>query len=110
MVNVSILDWLPETRKHTAVCGVPLKKFFSMPRMELTAAVLSVRVAGQIETVLSLNIDREIFWTDSQVALGYIRNETKKFTFFLENRVHFIQDNTKKINVSILQRSRIQMI
>ena len=63
--------------------------------MELTAAVLSVIVANQLKRELSLNVYREIFWTYSQVALGYIKNETK-FKFFVANRVQFIQDNTKK--------------
>ena len=43
-----------------------------------------------------MNVDREIFWTDSQVALDYIKNETKKFKSFVANRSQFIQDNTKK--------------
>ena len=46
------------------------KKLVSMPRMELTPAVLSVRVSNQLKRELSLNVDREIFWTDSQAALG----------------------------------------
>ena len=71
-------------------------KFIFMPRMELTTAVLSVRVANELKRELSLSVDREIFWTDSQVALGYIKNETKKLKFFVANRVQFIQDNTKK--------------
>ena len=66
-----------------------------MPTMELTAAVLSVIVANQLKRELSLNVYREIFWTYSQVALGYIKNETK-FKIFVANRVQFIQDNTKK--------------
>ena len=67
-----------------------------MPRMELTTAALSVRVANQLKRELFLTVDREIFWTDSQVALRYIKNETKKFKFFVANRVQFIQENTKK--------------
>ena len=31
-----------------------------MPRMELTAAVLSVRVAKQLKRELSLNVERDI--------------------------------------------------
>ena len=87
MVNVAILGSLPETRKYTAVCrlvkpGYHLKR---LSRMELTAAVLSIRVANQFKRELSLNVGREIFWTDSQVALGYIENETKKFKLFVAN-------------------------
>ena len=58
--------------------------------------MLSVRVENQLKIKLSLNVDREIFWTDSQVELGNIKNETKKFKIFVESRVQFIQDNTKK--------------
>ena len=58
--------------------------------------MLSVRVANQLKRELSLNVDRDIFWTDSQVSLDYIKNETKKLKIFVANRVQFIQDNTKK--------------
>ena len=37
-----------------------------------------------------------MLWADGQVALGYIRNQTKKLKFFVANKVQFIQDNTKK--------------
>ena len=57
-----------------------------MPRIELTAAVYSVRVANQLKRELSLNVVREIFWTDSQVSLGYIKNETKKFKIFVSKK------------------------
>ena len=71
-------------------------KFASMPRMELIAAVLSVRAANQLKRELYLNVGRDIFWTDSQVALGYIKNKTKKFKILVANRVQFIEDKTKK--------------
>ena len=57
-----------------------------MPRIELTAAVYSVRAANQLKRELSLNVVREIFWTDSQVSLGYIKNETKKFKIFVSKK------------------------
>ena len=72
------------------------KKFVSIPRIELTAAVLSVRVANQSTRELSLNVVREIIWTDCQVMLGYIKNGTKKFIIFTANWVQFTQENTKK--------------
>ena len=48
------------------------KKFLSTPRLELTAAVLSVKMACLIKKKLNLGNITEIFWTDSQVALAYI--------------------------------------
>ena len=87
MVNVAILGSLPETRKYTAVCRLvkPGYHLRSLSRMELTTAVLSIRVANQFNRELSLNVDRKIFWADSQVALGYIENETKKFKLSVAN-------------------------
>ena len=99
MVNVAISGWLQETIKYNAVCrlvkpGSQLGSLF--PCQVYFTAMLSVRVANELKRELSLSVDREIFWTDSQVALGYIKNETKKLKFFVANRVQFIQDNTKK--------------
>ncbi|XP_028408200.1 uncharacterized protein LOC114530778 [Dendronephthya gigantea] len=71
----------------------PLKSV-TIPRLELTAAVCSVRVSVQLRHELDLEIDQEIFWTDSKVVLGYIANETRRFHIFVANRVQEIQDHT----------------
>ena len=46
-------------------------KYIIMPRMELVAVTLSVKISA-------LTCDREMFWTDSEVTFGYIRNEFKR--------------------------------
>ena len=51
--------------------------------MELVAATLSVKISALLKRELQMNSDKEIFWTDSEVILGYIRNESKKFKFLL---------------------------
>ena len=43
---------------------------------------------------LEYHIDREYFWTDSNVVLGYIRNESRRFHVFVANRVQEVQDST----------------
>ena len=55
------------------------KKFLSIPRLELTAAVLSVKMACLIKKELNSGNIAEKFWTDSQVVLAYIRSTTKRF-------------------------------
>ena len=57
------------------------KKFLSIPRLELTAAVLSVKIGKE----LTLGNITEKFWTDSHVVLTYIRSITKRFTVFVAN-------------------------
>ena len=53
------------------------KKFLSTPRLELTATVLSVKMACLIKKELNLGNITERFWTDSQVVLVYIGSTTK---------------------------------
>ena len=62
------------------------KKFLSNPRLELTAAVLSVKVTCLIRKELNLRNIAKRFWTDSQVVLVYIRSNTKRFKVFVANR------------------------
>ena len=67
----------------------------SMPRLELQAATLSVRIYKMLMNELTLNIDRAVFWTDSQTVLQYIRNNTKRFHVYVTNRVAQIREVTK---------------
>ena len=62
-------------------------KYITMPRMELVAATLSVKISALLKRELQMNCDKEIFWTDSEVTLGYIRNESKNFKIFVDNRI-----------------------
>ena len=43
---------------------VVLKKFISIPRLELTAALLSVKMACLLKKKLDINCVDEVFWTD----------------------------------------------
>ena len=69
------------------------KKFVSIPRLELVAAVLSVKISNMIKKELQLQELDEYFWTDSRVGLGYIANDTRAFKTFVANRVHMTQEN-----------------
>ncbi|XP_013403245.1 uncharacterized protein LOC106168647 [Lingula anatina] len=66
-------------------------KVTTIPRLELTAAVTSVRIAKLIQRELdqSLNV---YFHTDSVTVLRFIRSETKRFPIYVANRVQFIRD------------------
>lgn len=70
-------------------------KVVTIPRLELTAAVLSVKVSLFLKRELNLPIDREYFWTDSKVVLGYINNEARRFHVYVANRVQIIRDATE---------------
>lgn len=69
-------------------------KVFSISRLELTAAADSAAVSHVLREELDLKVNEEFFWTDSQVVLGYIKNETRHFHVFVANRVQKIRDST----------------
>ena len=68
--------------------------FTPIPRLELTTATLTVKLAVQLRKELDVEIHDEVFWTDSKVVLGYIQNTTKKFKTLVANRIHQIKGNS----------------
>ena len=69
-------------------------KVVSIPRLELTAATLAVRVGRCLKEELEIENLKEKYLTDSKVTLGYINNEARRFKTFVANRVQTIHDNT----------------
>ena len=53
--------------------GVVPKKFISIPRMELNAAVLSVKMTFPLKKELKLEEIKEWFWTNSKAVIAYIK-------------------------------------
>ena len=66
----------------------------STPRLELMAAVLGLRMAGSISTVLNASLDQATFWSDSMNVLWWIRGRSRSFKPFVANRVGEIQTAT----------------
>ena len=62
--------------------------------MELVAATLSVKISALLQKETQLLNVKETFRTDSEVVLGYIRNESRKFKVFVANRIELIRDHT----------------
>lgn len=69
-------------------------KITTIPRLELTAAVVSVSVSRILKEELRYTDITEFFWTDSKVVLGYINNEARRFHTFVANRVQRIHLST----------------
>ena len=72
----------------------PLKKI-TIPKIELTAATLAVRISKKIINCLQCQIDRVYYWTDSMCVLRYIANERSRFQTFVANRVSVIRDGSE---------------
>ena len=69
-------------------------KVTTIPRLELPAAVVSVKASNMRREELEYEHVEELFWTDSRVVLGYISNEDRQFHSFVANRVQRIRHNT----------------
>ena len=69
----------------------PLKQV-TVPRLELTAAVVSAKISIFLERELKFPELKTYFWTDSKVVLGYINNESQRFQVYVANRIQQIRD------------------
>jgi hypothetical protein len=67
----------------------------TIPRLELTAAMVASRMRTQIEEELKATIGKVVLWTDSTIVLGYIRNTTSRFKAFVTNRLVTIHEHTR---------------
>ena len=65
--------------------GVPPMKAESIPKLELTVSMLSVRLCQLEKRELDLSNCRTTFWTDSISVLQIIHNDTKRFPTFVAN-------------------------
>ena len=70
------------------------KKTVSIPRLELAAAAVAVKIADSLKGELDYDSLEEYYWTDSKVVLSYINNESRRFHVYVANRVQLIQDYT----------------
>ncbi|XP_068734645.1 uncharacterized protein [Montipora capricornis] len=72
----------------------PLKSV-SIPRLELSAATLSVRHDKMLKREIEMSFsDPCVFWTDSMSVLRYVKNESKRFHTFVANRITTIRDGS----------------
>ncbi|XP_055936879.1 uncharacterized protein LOC129966477 [Argiope bruennichi] len=69
----------------------PLKKL-TIPRLELCAAVLLVKLMQRIQSALRLKVSNTYYWSDSMIVLSWIKKETSQLKTFVANRVATLQD------------------
>lgn len=58
---------------------------YTIPRLELCAAVMAVNLAEVIVSEIDIQFTEITFYTDSKVVLGYIYNEKRRFHVFVHN-------------------------
>ena len=70
---------------------VPLKAM-TIPKMELSAAVLATTLDHMIKQEVTMSIDKSTFWTHGTCVLHYIENKDKRIQTFVPNRISAILD------------------
>jgi hypothetical protein len=70
-------------------------KLVSIPRLELMAAVLGVKLMLAVTKALGVPSKGTVLWSDSMNVLFWIkRNYSRNFKPFVGNRINFIQEHT----------------
>ena len=69
-------------------------KMTTIPKLELVAAAVSVKITQNLIRELDADIDHVVYYTDSSTVLYYIHSEKGGFPVFVANRVKQIRDFT----------------
>ncbi len=67
----------------------------TIPRMELTAATVAIKMDKLLKKELELELDESIFWTDSTAVLKYLNSESTRFKTFVANRISTILEHSQ---------------
>ncbi|XP_063749569.1 uncharacterized protein LOC134870954 [Eleginops maclovinus] len=86
-----LLNSIPEEEKARVA---PLKSP-TIPRMELTAATVAIKMDKLLKKELELELHDSIFWTDSTAVLKYLNSESTRFKTFVANRISAILEHSQ---------------
>jgi hypothetical protein len=64
----------------------------TIPKLELCACVLLANLMKATIEMLKIDTTRSFYWTDSTIAICWIRSESSRFKTFVSNRVQQIQE------------------
>ena len=79
------------------VCGksrvAPLKPL-TIPRLELTAAVVAAKLGNTICREMQCSFSRVVYWSDAIVVLRYLNNTSSRYKTFVANRINIVHSMT----------------
>ena len=77
-----------------AKCRVAPIRASTIPKLELQAAVIGLRLSMSIQSFLPFSVQNCFFWSDSSTALQWISSSDKRLPVFVANRVAEIIDGS----------------
>ena len=75
-------------------CRVAPIRSSTIPKLELQAALIGMRLCTSVKSLLPFDVERCWFWSDSSTVIHWIDSSHKKLLIFVANRVAEILDNT----------------
>ena len=102
--------YLKQINEHGDICcsfvigkaRVTPLKMITIPRLDLTAALLSIKISKLLKTAFKYQINEEYFWTDSTIVLCYLKNDNRRFMTYVANRIEQIKEQIKE-NITVNQ-------
>ncbi|XP_076549057.1 uncharacterized protein LOC143306157 [Osmia lignaria lignaria] len=98
VIYITVFSPSTDLKVTSLVCSktkvAPLKKL-TIPRLELTAALILAKLLKYVQANLKLNIATIHLWTDSQVTLTWIKSHASRWKDYVRNRVTQIQELTQ---------------
>ncbi|KRZ48084.1 hypothetical protein T02_14237 [Trichinella nativa] len=78
-------DRVPQVRFVLTKARVAPIKRLSLPRQELMASLLTARLKAYITKEMGFSTDKQVCWSDSSVALCWIKGDPRKWKTFVAN-------------------------
>lgn len=70
------------------------RKQISMPRLELSAALLGAQLPSTLKSELTLPIQNVVYWSDSTTVLSWMKMDSCRYKVFVGTSIAEIQDLT----------------
>lgn len=100
MAAVAYLTFITNSKTFVSLVMAKTKvmpiRTLSIPRAELTAAVMGVRLAETVSKLLSFKTEEITFWTDSLCVLSQINSDNKLQQFFATRVNEILDKSTRK--------------
>ncbi|XP_055623638.1 uncharacterized protein LOC129767049 [Toxorhynchites rutilus septentrionalis] len=93
-----LVDGIPRCTLVQAKSKVAPLRQYSIPRLELMAAVMGAKLAETVKANHSFCINRVQFWTDSSTVYSWIVSDHRKYKVFVAYRIGEILSKTNPAN------------